>query len=50
MEPLLAISCHPGKLPVLGLGYIQLSCWAKGSHGNPQITQAINENMLLPTN
>ena len=37
----LDISCHPMKLPVLGIGYIQLSCWPKGSHGNSQTTQAV---------
>lgn len=24
------------------LSYLQLSCWPKGSHGNPQTTQAID--------
>ena len=34
-------SCHQMKLPVLGIGYIPLSCWPKGSHGNSQTTQAV---------
>jgi hypothetical protein len=37
----LDISCHQMKLPVLGIGYIPLSCWPKGSHGNSQTTQAV---------
>lgn len=40
-ESQLAILCHQMKLPAPGLGYIQLSCWPKGFHGNPQTTQAV---------
>jgi hypothetical protein len=29
------------KIPVLGMGYISLNCWPKGSRWNPQTTQAI---------
>ena len=42
-ESQLTISCHQMKLPVLTLGYIQLSCWSKGSLGNPQTTWAIDK-------
>ena len=40
----LAISCHQMKLPVPGLGYIQLNFWWKGSHGNPQ-AQAVAKRL-----
>ena len=33
----------PTRLPVKGLGCIQLSCWLSGSHGDPLITQAVAE-------
>jgi hypothetical protein len=52
-ELLLTISCHQTKLPVLGLGFIQLSCWPKAIHGNPQITLAVAKTMnssLKPDN
>lgn len=41
MESHLVISCHQLKLPVLRLGYVQLGCWPKGSHGNSQAIHAI---------
>lgn len=37
----LAISCHQMKFPVQELCYIQLNCWPKISHRNPQETQAV---------
>lgn len=37
----LDLSCYQVKHLVPGLGYILSSCWSKGSHGNPQTTQAI---------
>ena len=33
-----ALTSHflsPMKFPVPGMDYIELSCWPKGSHGNP---------------
>lgn len=43
MKSQLGISCFQVRLPVAGLGYIQLSCWQKGSHGNSQTTQAVTK-------
>lgn len=40
MEPLLVISCSQARCPVDGLDCIQLSCWPRGSHRNPQTVQA----------
>lgn len=40
-EPQLDISSHQMKLLVTGTGYIQFSCWSKGSHQNPQTIQDI---------
>ena len=37
------------KLPVLGLGYISLSCWLKGFHGKPPHGQAVDKSVsFLP--
>lgn len=44
-ESYLAISCHQTQLLVPGLGCIQLSCWPRGSHENPQTTQAVANTM-----
>lgn len=38
-ESQLVISCHQTKPPALGLSHIQMSCWLRVSHGNPQTTQ-----------
>jgi len=35
------------KLPVTELGFIQLSCWPRESHGNPQTMQAVARIMGL---
>ena len=35
------LSCHQFKIPVPGLGFIQLSSWLRGSHGSLQTTEAI---------
>lgn len=35
------IICHQIKFQVPGLGYIGLNCFSKGSHGNPEKTQAV---------
>lgn len=40
MEPPLTISCSQARLPVDGVGCIQLSCWPKESHRNPQNPRA----------
>lgn len=40
---LIIIFFHPIKLPVLGLGYIKLSFWPKGSHRNPQIIRLLQK-------
>lgn len=37
----LTISCHQMKFPVQKLCYIQLNCWPKNSHRNPQETQNV---------
>lgn len=39
-ESELAIYCIQARLPVVGLGCIQVSCWLSRSHGDPQTTQA----------
>ena len=39
-NPQLDILCHQVKPPVPGMGFILLSCWPKGSHGNLQ-TQVV---------
>lgn len=36
----LAISCSQARLQVAGLGCIYLSCWSRGSHGDPQTSKA----------
>lgn len=43
---LVARSCHKMKFPVRGVGYIQMSFWPNGSHGNLQTTQAVAKTML----
>lgn len=40
-SPLLAISCHQIRLPVLRMAFIPLSCWPRKSHENPQITPGL---------
>ena len=30
-----SISCSQARLPVVGLGFIQLSCWLRASCGDP---------------
>lgn len=45
-EPQIAISFHQTKLPALGLDYIYLSCWPKGSHGNPYATYTVDKMAL----
>lgn len=46
----LAFSCHQMKFQVLGLAYIQLSYWLKGSHGNHQATQGLAKTSCSLTN
>lgn len=41
-----AIFCHQIRYSVLRLGYSQLNCWQRGSHGNPQVTQAVAKAMV----
>jgi hypothetical protein len=36
---------YSGEVSSGGLGYIHLSCWPKGSHGNPQTTQAMGKTI-----
>lgn len=38
-----AICYRQAKLPLAGLGCIQLSCWPRGPHGNSQNTQVMAE-------
>ena len=40
-EPQLAVFCCQVKLPVLRLGYIQLSYWTKEFPGSSQTAQAV---------
>lgn len=37
----LDISCSQARLPTVGQGFIQMKFWPRGSHGNPQTTQAV---------
>lgn len=36
---------HQMRLLRLGLGFIYLSCWLKGSHGKPQTTQSVGKTI-----
>lgn len=45
----LTIFCHQMKLLVLGLSYIQLTCWPKWLFGNPRTTKD-NRLLSLQTN
>ena len=45
-ESQLTISCCQARLPVVGLGYIRLSCWPRGPNGNPMGTP--KQCRLLP--
>lgn len=49
--PQLDILVRHAEPPMLRLGYILLSCWSKGPHGNLQTLQAIvkTTGYLLPT-
>lgn len=40
LESELVMFCNQARLPVVGQGSTHLSCWARGSYGDPQITQA----------
>lgn len=49
-ESQLDTSCKQVRPPVKGVGYIQLSCWPRGSSRNSQTAQAFGKQILLSAN
>ena len=46
-ESQLVIFCTQVRHPVAGLGCIHLNCWPRGSHENPQTTQAVAKTIVF---